>query len=81
MTATHPYWCTPGACSAIGATGAHRSMPAVVDGFAVNLIADATTPDAALVEFRCDPGILPPRTAVTVGRLLISLGRAATDGS
>jgi hypothetical protein len=78
MTGTHPYWCTPGACSAIGATGAHRSMPAVVDGVAVNLIADATTPDAARVEFRGGPGTLAPGTAVSVGRLLVWLGRAAS---
>jgi hypothetical protein len=80
MTGPHPYWCRQGACNAIGATGAHRSMPTIVEGFAVNLIADATTPGAAMVELRCGPALLAPRDALTIGRLLVSLSRAV-DGS
>ena len=80
MPGPHPYWCMQGACNAIGATGAHRSMPTVVEGFAMNLVADATTPDTALVELRCGPALLRPRDAYTIGKLLTSLSRAA-DGS
>ncbi len=80
MTGPHPYWCAQGACNAIGVTGAHRSMPTVVDGFSVNLFADAARPDVAMVEFRCAPTLIPPRTAYTVGKLMVSLGRAAVDG-
>ncbi|OLB76931.1 MAG: hypothetical protein AUI14_17540 [Actinobacteria bacterium 13_2_20CM_2_71_6] len=76
----HPDWCVPQMCSARGSTGAHRSRPVFVDrqlSLMANLVAVAAAPAVVLVEIRCAQLVLPPRAAYGLGRLLVSLGRAA----
>ncbi len=74
MSADHPSWCDLDACNAKGMTGSHRSQPSTVDPFTVNLISDASAPDDVRVELRM---ALPHRTAYTIGRLLVQLGKQA----
>jgi len=77
----HPTWCTT--CTVSGQTGAHRSRSVVVnagEGVTVNLFASGAAPSLVLVEFHCAEPVLTPRTATALGRLLLSLSRAATNG-
>jgi hypothetical protein len=77
----HPQWCSPDYCHVAGASGAHRSLPIVVDGFAIGLFAEAATPDAVLVEVHCGASTLAARTAYAVGRTLMTFGKRANNGA
>jgi len=81
--AGHPSWCVRHHCTANqGRTGAHRSKPVIIDGTKVsaNLYASAAEPEAVYVEVHAEV-LLPARDAYGLGRILMSLGRAARDAS
>jgi len=81
VVTAHPSWCA--VCTVEGQTGAHRSRAVVVSAdeeVSVNLFASGAAPSLVLVEFHCAQPVLTPRTANGLGRLLLSLSRAATNG-
>ncbi len=79
---THPTWCDPARCDARGSAGAHRSRTIVADErrlVRIGLYAPAAAPGVAFVELRCGAQMLHARQAYGLGRLLVSLARAAED--
>lgn len=79
MTA-HPPWCVRFYCTSTGYVGAHRSTPLAVEAVVqvtASLYAAASAPDVTLVEVHCGQTLLPAEAAYGLGRILLSLGRAA----
>jgi hypothetical protein len=74
----HPDWCVRTYCTSTGHSGAHRSAPVAVDT-SVSVTANLYSPSAGvtLVEVHCGQTLLPPDAAYGLGRLLVSLGKAA----
>lgn len=77
----HPDWCDVAtSCDVSGPLGGHRSKPIKIDGYTLNLYADAAAPEVSLVELHCGASILEPRSAYALGRMLYTLGRRANVG-
>ena len=79
----HPSWCVPGYCTAYqGRLGAHRSTPIIVNErpllVTANLYSSAMLPDDVLVEARGLSVLLPASVAYSLGRVLVSLGKAGS---
>jgi hypothetical protein len=77
---SHPSWCDRDRCTARGSRGAHRSALVRVDQavrIEASLYALASAPELPLVEIRCGERVLSGRNAYGLGRILVSLGKAA----
>jgi hypothetical protein len=80
----HPWWCIRRFCTVndAGVDGAHRSTPFKIDEpglLTANLYAVKWVPDSAMVEVRGARILLPADEAYGLGRVLVSLGKAARD--